>query len=256
MESIELTILNSKSFKGSKTRLKTFLNKCNNESSVIVISPIVFARLAKNLDFISEMKNYDYIIIAEGTIQYFYQLSKPCTESNEIIVSEIPGLVYNRLVIHKKRALKVGHYDLKYSWHRTYDINYNQDYKSLFCVVNNNQYNSMDIQINNQHPLGALLKATETNTYTKRFIGSFKTNITHALMSNNKLVSYVPHNGESHFMVNNYQPYSLNTINFMKLSFIDSINQSLKNDLLLPFKEQGLIEFTDNYLITEQDFPS
>jgi molecular chaperone HtpG len=256
LESIELTTLNSKSFKILKTSIKTFLNKCNSKISVVVISPIVFAHLSKNPDFIGEMKNYDYIIIADATIQFFYQLSKPCTESNEIIVSEIPGLVYNNLVIHKKKALKVGHYDLKYSWHRTYNIGYNQDYKSLFCVVNNNQYNSMDIQINNQHPLGQLLKTTEKNTYSKRFLGSFKTNITYALINNRKLEKYFSHNGESHFMVNNFYAYSLNTIGFMKKSFIESLNKSLGNELLMPFLEQGLIKSTENYLITEKDFPS
>lgn len=202
------------------------------------------------------MKSFDYIIIAENTIQYFYQLSKPCTKSNEITVSEIPGLVYNKLVIHKKKALKVGHYDLKYSWHRTYNIVYNKDYKSIFCVINNNQFNSIDIQINNQHPLGILLKATEKNTYSKRFIGSFKTNITYALIRNSKLVNYFSHNGESYFTVNNFEAYSLKTIGFMKTSFIDSLNESLKLELLTPLKEQGYLENIDDLLLKEKDFPT
>lgn len=256
LESIGLTVFNSKSFNGSKTRIKTFLNMCSNETSVIVISPHVFASLAKNLDFINEMKSCDFIIIAEGTIQYFYQFSKPYTKSNEIFVSEIPGLVYNKLVIHKNKAFKIGHYDLKYSWHRTYNISYNKDYKSIFCVVNNNQYNSIDIQINNQHPLGELLKATEKSTYSKRFLGSFKTNIAYALINNIKLEKYFSHNGESHFMVNNFHAYSLNTIGFMKQSFIESLNSSLENELLIPLKGQGHIEKIEDYLIKDLDFPS
>ena len=106
----------------------------------------------------------------------------------------------------------------------------------------------MDIQINNQHPLGILLKATEKNTYSKRFIGSFKTNITHALIQNLKLEKYFSHNGESHFMVNNFEAYSLKTIGFMKTSFIESLNKSLKLDLLSPLKEQGHFAVQLTYL--------
>ena len=256
IKNIEILLLNSNPLQVKKTRIKTFLNKCSNETNVAVISHLVFSRLQNNSKFISEIKNFDYIIISNNTIQYFYQLSKPFTKSNEIIVSDIPGLVYNKLVIHKNKALKVGHYDLKYSWSRNYEIIYNQDYKSLFCTINNNQYNSMDIQINNQHPLGILLKTTEKNTYSKRFIGSFKTNMTYALINNLKLEKYFSHNGESHFMVNNFEAYSLKTIGFMKTSFIESLNKSLKLELLYPLKKQGYLENEDDYLLKEKDFPT
>ncbi len=255
IESVELIVVNINTNAVSKLRLKTFLNKCNSQSKVIVISQHVYHHLSSNSNFKDELNKADYVLFADGLINYFYQLSMPYIISNEIMVSDISGLVYNYLKIHKSKSFRIGNYDLKYSWHREYDVCNNSNYSNVFCIVNNNQYNSMDIQINNQHPLGMLLKKTDKTSYSKRFIGSFKTNITYALINNNKLEKYFSHNGESHFTVDNLKAYSLNTVGFMKQSFIDSLNVSLKNDLLLPLKEQGHIQNVDELLLNENDFP-
>lgn len=257
LENIDLTVINPKSFSASKIKFKTLINKCKIETKIIVISPILYSFLRTKQNFKDELNLADYILIADGLIQYFYQFSKPFTLKNEIVVSDIQGLVYNKLLVQKTKSLKVEYYELKYSWLKSYDISHNNNYKDIFCVVNNNQYNSMDIQINNQHRLGKLLKEAEKTTYAKRFIGSFKTNITATILSNQKLIRYVSHNGESHFMVNNYQAYSISTVGLMKKSFIDSLNESMKTELLQPLTELGYIKDDEiSYLLlSKSDFP-
>jgi hypothetical protein len=229
-----------------------------DETTFIVVSPALFINLQANLSFKDEIKKYQNLILAENSIQFFYQFSEPFTVRNEIIISDIPGFVYNKLIIHKFKELTVCLYKHTYSWFNEYDISHNQNYEDIFCVVNNNQYNFMDIRINERHILGKLLNESEKTSYTKRFVGSLKTYITAAIINNLKLDNYIPINGESHFMVNNYQPYSLNTIGMMKNTFLKSLNASMKCDLLMPLVTQGFIaeDDIDKYLLGAKDFPS
>ncbi|MGM0944240.1 MAG: HD domain-containing protein [Bacteroidota bacterium] len=256
---ISFNLINCNTLNTIKFNFENILNhSINKEISFAIISPQLLATNKSNQAFISEIKSYKYVIINDGLIHYFIQFSKPITIINEIVVSKIPGLVYNKLVIKPTRVLEVKDYNLEYSWHRSYDINNQGSYESLFCVIANNHYNSIDIQINEKHNLGALLKRTENLTYTKRFKGSLKTNLALASINHTKLSNYIAHNGESHFMVNNYYAYSLNNIGFMQTTFLDELNKSLKNDLLVPLSNLGHIAKTevDNYLLTVNDFPA
>ncbi|MCP4052603.1 MAG: hypothetical protein GY739_05960 [Mesoflavibacter sp.] len=257
IENVYLHLFNPQSLQISKVRIKTFLNKCKNETKIIVISSALLFKFSKNPYFITELKTAEYIIYSDEFINYFYQFAKPFTISNEIVISDIPGVVFNKLIVHKTKSLHVDKYKLKYSWHRTYDFCHNNNYQDIFCVVNNNQYNSMDIQINEQHRLGKVLKDNDKISYTKRFLGSLKTNITGAIINNQKLENYTSFNGELHYMVNNYHPYSINTIGFMKKIFLEGLNKSMKDELLIPLKDQNFISDAQlSLLFTEDDFPN
>lgn len=254
---INFNILHIQSNQINLVNFKNVIDACKDKTSFIVISPHLLHNVNKNPGFIDEIKNYDYLVFAENTIQYFYQFSEPFTVTAEIIVSDIPGIVYNKLIIRKSKELTVDLYGHTYNWYRNYDISHNLNYEDIFCVVNNNQYNFLDIQINEKHVLGKLLKNTEKIFYSKRFVGSLKTNITTSVLNNVKLDKYVALNGESHFMVNNFLAYSLNTIGIMKDTFLESLNVSIKCDLLMPLVTQGLIAENDidKYLLDVSDFP-
>lgn len=258
IENLNILSVNPQTLVSTKIHIKTFLNKLNSESRVFVMSPILYNKMFNNPAFRTEILKAHHIVIADNLINFFYQFARPFTISNEIIVSDIPGLVYNKLVIHKNKAWHANYFNTTYSWSRSYNICQNQDYNSIFCVVNNNQYNSMDIQVNENHRLGMLLKKAEKTTYAKRFIGSLKTNITSAILSNQKLEKYISHNGESHYMVNNYIPYSLDTIGILKKTFLESLNDSLINELVLPLEKMELVDSNEvnSYKLGCCDFPT
>ncbi|OOV25771.1 hypothetical protein BXU11_13945 [Flavobacterium sp. LM5] len=258
-ESIDFNLIDCNTLKQEKLNFNKIITpSINKEISFALISPMLLQKYFSNPSFISEIKKYKKIIIADNFIHYFIQFSKPITIVNEVVISNIPGLVYNKITLKPTKILEITDYNLEYSWHRSYDINSQGSYENIFCVIANNQYNSIDIQINEKHILGALLKRTDDLTYTKRFKGSLKTNLALASINNTKLTNYIAHNGESHFMVNNYFAYSLNSIDFIQRTFLDELNKSLKNDLLIPLSNLGHISEAevDNYLLTINDFPT
>lgn len=256
---IYFNLLNCITLNHEKLNFKEILEQSNNrETSFAVISPILLRMYLSNSSFISEIKKYDKIIIADNVLHFFMQFAIPITIVNEVVVSNIAGLVYNKIVLKPTESLEIKDYSLEYNWHRSYDINNQGIYNDIFCVIANNQYNSMDVQINEKHILGALLKKTDNLTYTKRFKGSLKTNLTLATFDKTSHNRYITLNGESHFMVDNSFPYSINNIGFIENSFVDQLNESLKNDLLIPLAELGYIEIEEleRYLLTENDFPN
>lgn len=241
------------------TSFSRFISENPGNRTFAIVSLPLIQKLSSesSVQLMEELKKYDLVILAIRTIHYFIQFSRPYTESNEIIVASLPGLVYNRMTFKTPKENKLDDYDLDYSWSRSYNILSENELESIFCVVNNHQYNSMDIQINYSHPLGKLLKDAEKTSYAKRFLGSFKTNLTVALIKGSRLTNYFKHDGESHYMVDNTNPYSLNTIGFMEPSFIKSLNTSMKKDLLIPLAKLNFVDIdeVDNYLLTSDEFP-
>lgn len=202
-------------------------------------------------------KKYDFILIQDRFTEYFYQFAAPYLQKHIIYVSKISGLIIYELLFQKDFDAKIEDYSLNYSWNRDYPIFYEEKHDSLFCVIGNNQYNSIDLQINNNHRLGKLLKETEQVSYTKRFTGSFKTNISLALERGQQLSNYVNYDGDAHFFMNNQNAFSLKSIGLINNSFISSLNSSISKDLLLPLQRDGhlLDEDLSSYLLSERDFP-
>jgi len=207
---------------------------------------------------LNQLNEFELVLLSERHVNYFYQFIEPFLSAHELIVSELPGLIFYSLKLKSKIDLKISHYELKYSWVRDYPILYQNSYDRIFCVVGNNQYNSIDIQINDKSTLGILLKQNSKNLFVKRFVGSLKTNISNALVNNQKLTTYHNYNGEHHFFApDNGYPYSKKCIGLINANFIESLNASLLRDLLLPLKSEGLINDSklNNYLLSKREFP-
>jgi len=198
------------------------------------------------------------ILLSERHVNYFYQFIAPFLAGHELTISSRPGVVYYSLKLKCKVDLDISYYGLEYSWVRDYSILFRDSYDQIFCVVGNNQYNSVDIQINDRSPLGSLLKQNSKNLFVKRFVGSLKTNISNALVNGKKLNVYRNYDGEHHFLsIDNGYPYSSKCIALINVNFIETLNASLLKDVLLPLKSEGVIstEKLSDYLLTKKDFP-
>lgn len=262
IDKIQFILIKTDTLEQFGVNFKDIMSKCNKEqNSFIVIMPILYNFYMDDdqlkSSFINQIRQYDYVIISNHTIHYFIQFAQPLTLRNEIIISNLKGLVYNQLIIARARKLSLSDYDLNYSWVRDYDLVHEKNYNNIFCIVGNNQYNSIDLKFNYNHILGALLKVTKDESYTKRFKGSLKTHFAVAIRDKITLKSYAPHNGESWIFLDNNFPFSINTIGFITINFLETLNHSLKNDLLIPLSELGYLrnDEIDNYLLSQNNFP-
>jgi Histidine kinase-, DNA gyrase B-, and HSP90-like ATPase len=223
----------------SNTIKKTILSLKGKKVAIIhpllLQDPVIRTRVA----FL--FQKYKLVLINQSLIQHFYQFSDPYIDYHDIIVTDISGLVYFEIAFKTEFSLNVNNHNPHYSWSRDYDVSYHGNKSKLFCIIGNNQYNSVDLKINYKHKLGQLLKQTEKTIYSKRFLGSFITNITVAVNGKQQLSVYKDYGGQIYFMTNNVDAMSLNTISFMKRTFIDSLNISLIKDLLIPLAKENII---------------
>ncbi|UOQ77651.1 ATP-binding protein [Hymenobacter sp. 5516J-16] len=205
--------------------------------------------------------DYSCIIIQDNSTDFFFGFIAPYVKEYKAIVTQTAGVVYYELNLCDNINPDVNDYVQKntgrsHKLPEEIQIQYNGATDNIFCIIGNNQYNNLDLLINTNHRLGKLLKETKNTSFTKRFIGSFETNLSLSLNSNEQLEVYNNYNGQHHITLNNYEAYALKSIKIISLSFIESLNHSLLHDLLIPLKESiGYNEDYDYFLLSENDFP-
>lgn len=237
----------------------------NNKIAIVHLDFTINENILSRWNFM--FTKYDTVLAYTNSIYFLYGFIQPYVDKIKIITTNISGLVYIEISTDNKLSINFNDFIMGNSRYtgknaRTYytddnkEIIYKNKSDNIFCVIGNMQYNSIEIHINYNHKLGKLLDRLSNTTLVKRFIGSFISNISNAVINGNKLDNYINYDGEYHFNVDNNIAYSLRSIRFMSTKFIDTLNKSLLDDVLLPLKSSGHIEENPvEFLLTKNDFP-
>ena len=240
------------------------------KASICLINNDLFTSNIANPKFLSFISKYKFVILRDGFIGNIIHLLSPYIVKNEILVTNMAGIVVDHLELDASTEYNWRNYhgtkETKSIWPCMIAQNISTEANaSIFCAISNNHNNGIWLEINQNHPFGNLLIRTNDNLFTKTLLNSFFGAINNAVLSKYKqnknlvLNTFVEHITGINFyqFIPNFFPITNYSKNIISISFIKSFNEYVTNNYLPNLSKDLLKEF--NYIhkeLTEKDFPN
>jgi hypothetical protein len=198
-----------------------------------------YYRLHYFMDF-KRFQKENRLIVFEKNRDIFCQLLAPYCKSQRYVISENPGIIYDDMVADFHMIKSVVPYRNAYSLGPP-----NLGYDDIFCVITNNQTDTLDIIVNEEHRLAKMLEPVMYHPKVHNMMAVIYENIKQRVINSQNRWNKVVNFGGS--FVDDWNPRNVATVQTvwcLESDFAVSVNEFIESQLSHKERvELGLVGF-------------